>query len=102
MPVLGHMLRHVPVTHVPKHVPDRHRLDRHVPEHVLGHLLRHMPVRHVLEQVPMHVSRHVLKHVSEHMSRHMPQNRHPNPVLDKPEAKYGSWGLAVEENIVDF
>ena len=55
MPVLGHMLKHVPghmlrhvpghmLEHVPKHVPDRHVLDRHVPEHVLawqviGHVL---------------------------------------------------------------
>ena len=44
MPVLGHvpvrhMLEHVPghmLEHVPKHVPDRHVLNRHVPEHVLG------------------------------------------------------------------
>ena len=51
MPVLGHVLKHVPghmlrhvpghmLEHVPKHVPDRHVLDRHVPEHVLA--------RHVL------------------------------------------------------
>ena len=48
MLVLGHVLKHVPVRHVlehvtghmlehvPKYMPDRHVLDRHVPEHILA------------------------------------------------------------------
>ena len=43
MPVLGHMLRHVPVRHVLEHMPG----------HVLEHVPKHVPDRHVL-------ARHVL------------------------------------------
>ena len=42
MPFLGHKLEHMPghkLEHVPKHVPDRHVLDRHVPQHVLGNVV---------------------------------------------------------------
>ena len=38
MPVLGHVLRHV---------PDRHVL-KHMPGHVLEHVPKHVPDRHVL------------------------------------------------------
>ena len=42
MLVLGHVLRHV-LEHTPgyvlEHMPDKHMLARHMPEHVLGQVL---------------------------------------------------------------
>ena len=59
MPVLGHVLKHVP-RHMLRHVPVRHVLD-HVPGHLLEHVPKHVPDRRVLDR---HVSEYVLaRHV---------------------------------------
>ena len=53
LPVLGHMLKHVP-RHVLKHV-SRHML-KYVPRQVLEHVHKYVPDKHMLD-------RHVLGHV---------------------------------------
>ena len=47
MPVLGHMLKHVPHRHVPEYVL------MHVPKHVLGHMLDKHVLNRMAHTVPM-------------------------------------------------